>query len=293
MREMILACILVILPVSGFASEVAVVKPLLLINGEENTDEQTKKLLSEITAGVENAGSKPIVGTRVSAGIAEVTGNSQDKCRQRSCLGELADLLEADEAIYVEVKIEGMDVRTTSVFLARGDDEIREYDSIGFQVLLAKVGSLVTKALRKSIEEQALNASEQATPLPPTPPTEPAPQKKEPKEEPKPAKRKPLSPTPFIVSAVITGAVGISWAITESVGYVRDKNGHQDQSTFRIADRVLLGCTAAGVITTAVLFFLTDFEGKSEEEDDGSAHNLSISPMLTEDSGFIMIRGRF
>jgi hypothetical protein len=60
----------------------------------------------------------------------------------------------------------------------------------------------------------------------------------------------------------------------------------------QIVDRVLLGCTVAGAVTTAVLYFLTDFDGTGEDADDATV-SASVVPVIGENSGMMMLRGRF
>ncbi len=106
-----------------------------------------------------------------------------------------------------------------------------------------------------------------------------------------------LDPLPFYLSAGITSALALSWTAVEITGYARsrDIDGKatpkqiEGLKTLRIVDGVLLGTAAAGAITTAILFFLTDFDNRNKK--DKTRAKFSVTP--TWGGGMMGIEGWF
>ncbi len=120
---------------------------------------------------------------------------------------------------------------------------------------------------------------------------------KPPSPEPE-AEKSGMGPAPFIVAAGISAALGIGTIVIDSkVGErfdTADKTGEKsdrdDAQNLQTVEKVFFGLTIAGVATTVVLLFLTDF--KREEPSAGVALDV-VTPVAFNGGGGLAVVGRF
>jgi hypothetical protein len=275
--------IFVFLPALATAQKVAVLPvSYWLVWEDAQSREKEQAIFQEVVRTAEESGYDVVVGTDVNNAARIASGSKAIDCRDRSCLDQVANHLEVDNAIFVSVAEEGL-LYNVEINLAKGD---QEYGPIGgnFAKLRIGVSSMVKAALGPAATgEKPEDGAEEGQP--------------EPQDgEPQPTDRKkPLGLVPFIVTASVTGALGITWVVLESVGYSKLKkheNGdeywnEEDASRLQTADRVFLGLALAGVVTTTVLGFLTEFRKKK----DGPVEALVPAPV--DNGGMLVVRGRF
>jgi len=162
---------------------------------------------------------------------------------------------------------------------------------------IAPDGEKADKA-RKTLEE--LNAAIAAEPAP-APEEEPAPPDATP-VEPEPAaqpalaeqqaeedgKRARLGPAPLLVTAALTAGLGAATVVLDfKVGERFDKADQTGASSDRdsaeslqVVEQVFFGVTMAGVATTCVLLFFTDFRKKKESE--GETATSAVTPLVLD-----------
>jgi len=272
------------------AGGVAVV-PASFIRGEggsENAD-AARQVTERVRDGVRDAGRELVDEGEVTRALGSLQSGDEPTCRDRDCLGELVRLLEADDAVFVQVVERDEMTRDVRLVLARGEGAT-ESRQAGFMVVLEDVRRLVALALK---ETSSAAAPASATADPVVAGAGEAPEE-EPEYEPIESSTKPekegLAPTVFFVSAGVTSALVIGWIIVESVGYSRMKDledrvedddweaERNDLKPLRAADGVLIGLAAAGAVTTAVLFFLTDFDAAEVTPAEQRAARLRLGP---------------
>jgi hypothetical protein len=80
----------------------------------------------------------------------------------------------------------------------------------------------------------------------------------------------------------------------EVIGYNKTKDA-EDKSQYKslqIGSRVLLGCAAAGVVTSVVLFVLTDFD-TGEKSAAQRSRRWFLAPAPLRSGGALVVEGRF
>jgi len=225
-------------------------------------------------------------------------------CESQMCLQTLGSNLEADEVIFVKIVDDGQTSFKTSIVLANRDGDEDERTAGFFVVLEWLKSTLATTLSREKIVsalavDTAVLEADQASNV------EGLGETKGPNEEIQTDGFKKLDKKAFIISASITGVFAIGFGITDIVVHskynnLKDsgttatdwENRRKSATNLQIVDRVLLGFTAAGVATTAVLFFLTDFKKETDEENKNEASG-SIVPVAINGGGMLVINGSF
>ncbi|MCP4195620.1 MAG: hypothetical protein GY762_00575 [Proteobacteria bacterium] len=275
--------IFLFLPAVATAQKVAVLPvSYWLVWEDAQSPEKEQAVFQEVVQTIEESGYQVVSGSDVDNAARIASGSKATDCRDKDCLSQVATHLEVDNAIFVSIAEEGL-LYNVEINLAKGD---QEYGPIGgnFGKLRIGIQSMVKAALGPA-----------ATPEEPEDRPEEAQSQTESGMREVRDNGKPLGPVPFIVTASVTGALGITWIILESVGYAKlnkhddDPNywSEQDAARLQTADRVFLGLTLAGVVTTTVLGFLTDFSNKT----DGPVEALVPTPV--ENGGMLVVKGRF
>jgi hypothetical protein len=283
MRFTLLLTIFLFLPAVSAAEKVAVLPvSYWLVWEDAGSPEREEAIFQEVVRTIEENGYQVIAGTDVNNAARIASGSKATDCRDRECLSQVATHLEVDNAIFVSIAEEGL-LYNVEINLAKGD---QEYGPIGgnFAKLRLGVQSMVKAAFgTAAAPEEAEEVSQEGQAESPDGKQETT------------DKKKPLGPVPFIVTASVTGALGITWIVLESVGYAKLKKAEdgeidwskEDASKLQTADRVFLGLTLAGVVTTTVLGFLTDFS----KNNDGPVEALVPAPI--NNGGMLVVKGRF
>jgi tetratricopeptide (TPR) repeat protein len=142
-------------------------------------------------------------------------------------------------------------------------------------------------------EEEAKRLAEEAASQP------------EPEPDPQPAEQevlgdggKPLGLAPLIVAAVLTAGLGATTVAldfqvgqrfdeADETGETADRDGAE---SLQVAERVFFGLTLAGVVTTGVLLFLTDFKKKETEGETGTT---AVAPLVLDRGAGLALGRRF
>jgi hypothetical protein len=283
MRFTLLLAIFVLLPGVATAQKVAVLPvSYWLVWEDAQSPEKEQAVFQEVVQTIEESGYQVVSGTDVNNAARIASGSKATDCRDTHCLNQVATHLEVENAIFVSIAEEGL-LYNVEINLAKGD---QEYGPIGgnFGKLRIGIQSMVKAALGPAVTPEESEVGPEQAQL------QPVDEKRRVSDN-----KKPLGPVPFIVTASVTGALGITWVILESVGYAKLKKhdddpiywNEEDASRLQTADRVFLGLTLAGVVTTTVLGFLTDFSKKM----DGPVEALVPTPV--ENGGMLVVKGRF
>jgi len=146
---------------------------------------------------------------------------------------------------------------------------------------------------RRALEKLAAEMSAKEAPPPPEEAEEDVVAVAEPEgpevapEEPEEEKKRRVGPVPLIVSAALTAGLGAGTVVLDfKVGerfdraeQTGDPSDRESAESLQLVERILLGATAAGVVTTGLLllFFLSD--PKEERAEDGIATRL-VTPFV-------------
>ena len=225
------------------------------------------------------------------AALEESGKGSTLPCDDQACVSETKEALGATEVILLRVDDRLALEEGFTVEVVFADRESFSLENDNFYLLLEDIRRTVSVALLKE---------------PPTPAEEPesteSAQEEDTTDEPEPAGTK-ISPTAFWVSLGVTGALIVGSVITETVFHSRygsmedEEPWERSQSDWdslhnlQVFGRVLLGVTALGVVTTAVLFLLTDFE--KDEEGKEKTVSLTMGPSAALDGGAVSLEWRF
>ncbi len=282
MRKSILCIAILLLPVSAAAQKIAIlpVSYTMVWTGAKN-DELAGKLEEKIVGEAKNAGYEIVDSAAVVQAVAQ-TGKGE--CKEKTCVSQVKDTLAADEAIFISV---------------RNNDDVEFMIEIVFakaeSISEAKAGSRASVAewiARKVIESlpEIEQPAEPAHTEPVDEPDQPVPEEED---------GKPVAPVAFWTSFGVTAALVVGWSVVEGVAYKklddysdkpqidRTKKERDEVASWRTASRVLLGTMAAGVITTTVLGFLTEFEKKDDST------SVSFGPTWTREGGALVLQGSF
>ena len=153
---------------------------------------------------------------------------------------------------------------------------------------------------KKTLEElrAALSAEEEtAAPVVAEEEPEAAPQPA-PAEPAKDEGKKRLGPVPLIVAAAVTAGLGVGTVVLDfKVGDRFDKADKTGSSSDRdsaeslqTVERVFFGVTLAGVVTTGVLAFFTDFKKKTSE---GEVAKSVVTPLVLDRGAGLMLTREF
>lgn len=286
MRSLYILAVSVLLSVPVYAADV-VLLPVKHRNQETGaTSVQAVKIIREsATKGIGDAELGVIKGPKVRRALKQAKGKAGDDCDQ-ACLAAVAQKLGVAQAVLVAVTEIGDMEYEVRIALARGEGS-KDVLYDGIFVVAAEVRRLVAQVLQKWQSRAAAAAS-------------PAPVLIE-----APAPRG-LKPTAFWVAAGATVALGIGFGITEGVVYKRYKeleSGGENQAYWdktrklQLTERILGGATAAALVTTTVLLFLTDFNNEPGEPGEPTAAAQPVAvrlvPSVTAHGSMVSVIGRF
>jgi hypothetical protein len=296
MRGLIAICALItcLLPVAAAADKVAILPvSYARADGGEVSSQTMKKIEDEVAKGAQEAG-------------FEVVGVERRSCEDSDCLARVASDLGADEAVAVGVVVEDETSYSLKIVYAYREKVTAERTA-GFFVVLEWLRGSVALSLQKAVaahpavEEPVVEESVVEEPVVEEPGGE-EPGGEEPGGEEPVDDEGGVSPAAMYVSAGVTGALLIAWGITDIVVHGKYKDLEESDAdrekwlddresarSLQTADRVLLGFAAAGLVTTAVLFFVVDFDDK----DDAPVEVTGFGPAPTDGGGGLLLRGRF
>ncbi len=260
------------------------------------SEERALKVSDAVIVGVERAGLVPVRGNEVTAASRELADEGADYCDQPACARAVAERVGADYAVFVSVL--DKDGQFEIEVLGTDSEPITASPFGTFRSMTRRVSGLVETSIREAVNLHG-GSEEEAVPAPAEGPSEPAataPPPVAPEEETSTDpddSGKGIAPAPFIVSTVLTGALAAAYVPLEVIGYKKDKEGASAESLkpLQTSNRVILGCGAAGLVTSVVLFFLTDFD-RDEEEAPKSAHWILV-PTPATNGGGLVLEGRF
>ncbi len=217
------------------------------------------------------------------AGWKITTPTEEDrKCNDKECLKQAIQKYGVNESIYI----------STSQFGARYEFEV--VLGSGKNLTSTKTGTL-SDALQEA-EKLAVMALRE-DPASEEPVEEPTPEQAPENED--EVKNKPVSRPVFWSSLAATGVLIIGGAAVEGVAYSklkdysdkpqleRSKEERKKVENWRLASRIVICTAMAGVITTTVLGFLTDFSEKD------SGQKVSFVPTFTGEGGALLLQGSF
>ncbi len=286
MRGLIAICSLItcLLPVAAAADKVAILPvSYARADGGEVSSQTVKKIEDEVAKGAQEAG-------------FEVVKVEQSSCEDSDCLAKTASDLGADEAVAVGVVVEDETSYSLKIVYAHREKVTAERTA-GFFVVLEWLRGSVALSLQKAVAAQpAVEEPVVEEPVVEEPVVE------EPVVEGPDEDEGGVSPAVMYVSAGVTGALLIAWGITDIVVHGKYKDLEESDAdrekwlddrdsarSLQTADRVLLGFAAAGLVTTAVLFFVVDFD----DVDDAPVKVTGFGPAPTDGGGGLLLRGRF
>ena len=291
MRSLAAICALAtcLLPAAAAADKVAILPvSYTRADGGEVSSQTVKKIEDEVAAGVQEAG------------FEVVRVEDRRSCEKSDCLAGVADELGADEAVAVDVLVEDETSYSLKIVYAHRE-KVEEERTAGFFVVLEWLKGSVALSLQKAVEAPVVEEPVVKEPVVEKPVVE-EPVVKEPVVKESVDDEEGISPAALYVSAGVTGALLIAWGITDIVVHSKYKDlkesdadeekwldDRESAQNLQTADRVLLGLTAAGLFTTALLFFVVDFGDK----DDAPVEVTGFGPAPTAGGGGLLLRGRF
>jgi hypothetical protein len=291
MRSLAAICALAtcLLPAAAAADKVAILPvSYARADGGEVSSQTVKKIEDEVAGGAQEAGFEVV---RVELG----------SCEDSDCLRKVADELGVDEAVAVGVVVEDETSYSLKIVYAHRE-KVDEERTAGFFVVLEWLRGSVALSLQKAVaaepvvEEPVIEEPVVEEPVVEEPVVE-EPVVEEPVDD-----EGGVSPAVLYVSAGVTGALLIAWGITDIVVHSKYKDLKESDAdrekwlddresalNLQTADRVLFGLTAAGLFTTALLFFVVDYG----DEDDAPVEVTGFGPAPTDGGGGLLLRGRF
>jgi hypothetical protein len=303
MRITTLVAVLLFLPLAASAAEKVAVLPVsyTIYKTDSVSEERALKVADAVAAGVERVGLDPARGDDIIAASRDLAPKGASYCDRLACAKQVAERVGAAYAIFVSVV--DKDGQFEIEVIGTDAEPITASPFGTFRSMTRRVAGLVETSLREAIntnphagaaaEDEAVeeNLGTDESPARPDTAAEPAGEAGQ-TETPV---GKGLSPVPFIAVASVTGALAVGWVAVEVVGYNKKSDTEGDLDRYKplqIGARVLLGCAAAGLVTTVVLFFLTDFKHSEAEASRASARwrltpaPLSNGGLLVLDRGF-------
>jgi len=262
------------------------------------------KVEDKVAEGARDAGYEVIRGEAVSKAVEEAAAGAT--CEDQACLLKVAEATGADEAILVRVVDSEQTSYSISLLQARREP-VKGEKTAGFFVVLEWLRGTVAVALQRPVPEAAVaEAGPEEAETGGTGGTEEGDGAADPGgaqgADDAADGRRGLSPPVFWAGAAVTGALLLSWGITDLVVHSRFKDleeGDMDRgewlderdsaASLQTFDRVLLGLTAAGVVTTGVIFFFTDFDKREAPE----AGVDAVAPVAMSGGGGVVVRGSF
>jgi hypothetical protein len=284
MRAIAILTMGLLLPLSAVAETVAV-SPVSY-KGDRKSDqkkERAQRITEEVIRTVESMGLTPITGPEVARESRAFSPLGDGVCRSTECVEEVASRVEADLAVSVAIVDEAgrVDLEIYTAYAA----PVVESTFDMFSALLRRISEEVEASLRQGLKyvRSARKSAESASQVEMQEngyraPLDLSGQMRD-EEAPKGAlssagasppdspRKKPVRPAGFWSSVGITMALGVGYGVVEGVGYGKwqaDTSPPSDErasvEAMQLASRILLGATAAGMVTTTVLAFFTDFK---------------------------------
>ncbi|MCP4678918.1 MAG: hypothetical protein GY854_26200 [Deltaproteobacteria bacterium] len=267
-----------------------------LYNTGETSPEKSDKVQEAAGHAARDSGAEIIQASKLDEALDAVTQSRPDTCRDQECIRKLADHLSATNVIFISV-VDKEGMYEVTVVPAHGDaTTVKPFGT--FTSLTDRIFGIVKELLDSQVEEEPIVVKEED---PEEKDEEPVKEYEYEKLEPE-KEQEGLAPTAFYISAGVTGALALTWGIIDLVVYSRYKkldagtkksNDYWETTkSLKGADWAFMGMTAAGLVTTGVLFFLTNFDKKKQEttQDDP---DITLAPAVLENGGMMTIGGRF
>jgi len=285
---MIVTLLILLMPLVAIAEKVAIVPVSYTMVWEKTKSPESALIVEDnVAAGAKEAGYEVIRGTKVSKVVNAITGKNS-KCNQKECLEKVAKELGVEEAIFVSVEETGPR-HVYKIFFSKRSGTAGEKTGAFFKAS-QEIKTQVERILSKPPQKIKKTTAKQPTSVSKISDNEETTDKK-------------LSPKAFYITATATGVFAITWGVLEIIGHSKFKNlesSNEDLGTWndekdkikklQTFDRVAMSLTMAGVITSSVLFFLTDF---SKDKDNNKSGIDAIAPVVNNNGGSLMIQGRF
>jgi len=276
---------------------------------QEAVAEAAAAVEKKVVDGVAAAGHTVVEGDAVKAAV---DGQSVDGACDGECLRRVAEELGADEIVFVSV-VDAEQVSYEVALRFAGREAVTDTRTDGFYVVLEWLKGQVALALKDVVvreeEPEGPVADEGAAEE-----TTGAAVVAAPERTPEDGARKKLSKTPFVVALAATAALGVTTLVLDRVAHRKfttmedqieldpldDIPGLYDEVDAEIesierlqtAEKVFLGLTIAGAVTTGILAVFTDFHGKKAAKPESVA---AWRPQVGVDSrgGVLGIAGSF
>jgi hypothetical protein len=304
MRITTLAAVLLFLPLAVSAAEKVAVLPVLytIYKTDSVSEERALKVADAVAAGVERVGLEPARGDDIIAASRDLAPRGASYCDRLACAKQVAERVGAAYAIFVSVV--DKDGQFEIEVIGTDAEPITASPFGTFRSMTRRVAGLVETSLREAIstDPHAGAAAEDEAFEDDLAGTDEAPAWRDAAEEPveeagptETPEKTGLSPVPFIAAASVTGALAVGWVSVEVVGYNKKSDAEGDLGQLKplqISARVLLGFAAAGLVTTVVLFFLTDFK-HSEAEASRASARWRLTPAPLSNGGLLVLDRRF
>jgi hypothetical protein len=279
MRFMLMVTVLLLSnPMLAFGEKIAVLPVEFSVSmGEDELADHAVRIQDSVIDAIRSSGHEEITITDDNPILSSAPPMDANSSCDQACLEVLADTLDVFEIVAVSVEKVGEFAYSIEIRFAHADEIQMEMQG-GFFVILSEISKRVVIGLGQSLQRRA------DTPVTEPPVTDDSVYQNN--EKPadmydaatvtiKPAKKiqekKTLGPTPFFISLGVTGILGVSVLVIDLVGYTWKQELEQrpDGATSEeidtleqlwVAEWVLIGATGAGVITSAILLFMTDFK---------------------------------
>lgn len=290
-------------PMLAFCEKIAVlpVKFSVSMSADELSD-QAVRIQDSVIDAIRSSGHEEIKITDDNPVLSLSTPTNESSSCDQSCLKELADTLGAYEIVAVSAEKTAELTYSIEIRFAYADKIQMELQA-GFFVILSEISKRVVIGLGQSFKKREEAPQTEPSVTDASVNQKPADNFDEATVTIKPAKvsrdKKSLGPAPFFISLGATGILGVGVLVIDLVGYSwreeleqrpEDTTPEEKESLEQlwITEWVLIGATSAGVITSAILLFLTDF--KKERRD---ALALRARPGFFKDGAMIALQGEF
>lgn len=346
MRAITLFLVMLFLPLTAFAESVAVLPVSYKIYRTNKQDEdRAAKVKAAVIGGVEDAGLTPMTGEDIDNESQAFAGEEMF-CVSSECPLKVAERVGADLGVVVAVSDHDgqFDIHIYTTYA----EPVSASPFGTLKATLKRIRGMVTDSLKEAVRNappvETPAAAETETTEEETGPTaeeteetqnEETPATDAEKEPPAPEpqkKKKPIPKPAFWSVFGVSLTIGLGYTGLETFGYIYwqdKKEGWDDHTTdeatrkdelntvkaLQLTCRIMMGVTAAAVITTGVLGFFTDFSrGEASAKRETNAYgrlggrggkndrkskvargisNVLLAPVVGENAGGFMVQGAF
>lgn len=308
----VLSLVSLLLPLQAAAESVAVAPAVY--KGDRKPAQMTERgerITEEVVRTIEGLGLSVVTGPDVAQENRAFSPLGDGVCRSTECTEKVAERVEADLAVSVSIVDNGGRV-DLEIYTAYADPVVVSTFDM-FSSLLRRISENVEASVKqglkyvRSARESAENAEQ--VEMQDDGYREPLDlsgqvmdqellgggersRSRRSKRDDGPRK-KPIRKAGFWSAFGVTLALGAGYGAVEGIGYSKwqsDTAPPEDErssvETLQLTSRILLGATAAGAITTAVLAVFTDFKGKSKKRDRTSVEEDEEQKDFDEDRFF-------